>query len=412
MVDPLLDPLDTMPVDRPTPQVMQRYRDSTQATGETFEDILSKKIDRQPTPVMTPDALRVPEIKAKPKNNISVPQDNQQVQSVSNNLAASSNQIKNESVTEKSIAEPIQYPELKPSDILPINLLDILNLQIGNKNPEEQKAPKVQVTQEKQEKSVTKDATDISPKQTKSEIVDHDAPVLDTPKQDAVLQDTTYIIQRGDTLSHIVSSSLRESGQEFSTRDVYQLVNLLAAHNGIENPDKIYAGNKLDLEPIYSRQFIAQENKTQHTALPGELQPPVNGYITSEYGMRQHPISKQEDFHSGIDIGVPIGTPITPVKSGQVTFTGEQSGYGQVVEIDHNDGTRSLYGHLSDLMVEKGDMIEANDVIALSGDTGRSTGPHLHLEIHQDGRTIDPLTVISRDEIENGPRQIARGDIK
>jgi len=424
MVDPLLDPLDTMPVDRPTPKAAYRYRESTQATGETFGDILSQKIDRQPTPVMTPDALRVPEIKPKPKNNISVAQNNQQVTTNPNQLAASSSDSSNQEVKAQSIVEPSPTPELKPSDILPINLLDILNLQIDNKKPEEPKASKSQVTPEK---TAVADALDVKVEQPKTEIVDRQAPSQAITNQETVKQelarqeivkqetsqhDSTYIIQSGDTLSHIVSSSLRESGQEYSTRDVYQLVNMIAAHNEIDNPDRIYAGNQIDLEPLYSGQFIAQETKPQHTAMAGELQSPVKGYITSGFGLRNHPISKQEHFHNGIDIGVPTGTPVTPVQSGQVVFSGEKGGYGQVVEIDHNNGMRSVYGHLSDLMVKTGDRIEANDVIALSGNTGRTTGPHLHLEIHRDGRVIDPLTVISRNEIENTPRQIARGDIR
>ncbi len=419
MVDPLLDPLDTMPVDRPTPKAVQRHRESTQAAGETFGDILSQKIELQPTPVMTPDALRIPEIKAKPKKEAPVAQENQQVKTDPNTQATPSNHINNEPVKEKSTVEPIQTPELKTADILPINLLDILNLQIDNKNPEEKKAPKPQITPEKPATNV---ASDVNPQQTKAETVDHKSPSQETtiqetpkqeiPKQDIAKQDSTYIIQSGDTLSHIVSSTLRESGQEYSTRDVYQLVNMIAAHNGIDNPDRIYAGNQLDLEPLYSGQFIAQEAKPQHTAMAGELQSPVNGYITSDFGLRRHPISKQEHFHNGIDIGVPIGTPVTPVQSGQVVFSGEKGGFGQVVEIDHNNGTRSVYGHLSDLMVKTGDRIEPHDVIALSGDTGRSTGPHLHLEIQRGGRTIDPLTVISRNDIENTRRQIARGDIR
>ncbi|MGC9326759.1 MAG: M23 family metallopeptidase, partial [Candidatus Hinthialibacter sp.] len=93
---------------------------------------------------------------------------------------------------------------------------------------------------------------------------------------------------------------------------------------------------------------------------------------------------------------------------GVVEFSGEKSGYGQVVEIKHDDGSYSLYAHLSHRQVQAGDLIQAAEPLGLSGDTGRATGPHLHLEIRQNGEAVDPLSQIAREQFAL-PRHYARG---
>jgi murein DD-endopeptidase MepM/ murein hydrolase activator NlpD len=104
--------------------------------------------------------------------------------------------------------------------------------------------------------------------------------------------------------------------------------------------------------------------------------------------------SARDETHSGLDIAVPIGTPIRASGGGVVAELGEDGEYGLFVILNHPGDYRSLYGHASRLLVSEGDTVAAGQVIALAGSTGRSTGPHLHFEIRRGARAIDPRTVV------------------
>jgi murein DD-endopeptidase MepM/ murein hydrolase activator NlpD len=112
---------------------------------------------------------------------------------------------------------------------------------------------------------------------------------------------------------------------------------------------------------------------------------PVQGTITSPVGMRHDPIDGLFRHHNGVDIAVPSGTPVKPVASGVVSFSGFRPGYGNMVIIAHDDGMVTLYAHNSACLVKEGERVEAGSTVALSGSTGRSTGPHLHFEAWKDG---------------------------
>jgi murein DD-endopeptidase MepM/ murein hydrolase activator NlpD len=101
-------------------------------------------------------------------------------------------------------------------------------------------------------------------------------------------------------------------------------------------------------------------------------------------------------MHKGIDVANNVGTPIVAARSGTVTYSGwHDGGYGYFVEISHSDGSRSLYGHNSRLLVRKGDVVEQGQQISQMGSTGRSTGPHLHFEIHSPGQgASNPLAFL------------------
>ncbi|MEQ8444323.1 MAG: M23 family metallopeptidase [Pelagibacterium sp.] len=117
--------------------------------------------------------------------------------------------------------------------------------------------------------------------------------------------------------------------------------------------------------------------------------------ISSAFGLRQDPFTGQSAFHSGIDFPAPTGTPILSAGGGAVTFVGWKGAYGRVVEITHASGLMSRYPHLSRALVEQGDEVEADMVIALVGSTGRSTGPHLHFEIRDGNSAIDPTPYLA-----------------
>lgn len=117
---------------------------------------------------------------------------------------------------------------------------------------------------------------------------------------------------------------------------------------------------------------------------------PASGRVSSEYGMRRHPISGQLQLHQGIDIAAPTGTPVHATAAGRVVFAGSRGGYGLTVVIDHGYGLQTLYAHNSRLYVAEGDVVERGDVIAAVGSTGLSTGPHVHYEVHRNGEAVNP----------------------
>lgn len=112
--------------------------------------------------------------------------------------------------------------------------------------------------------------------------------------------------------------------------------------------------------------------------------PVDGGVVTSGIGWRHDPFgSGRMVYHSGYDIAVPTGTKVYPVEAGTVYFAGTYRGYGEMVAVDHGNGYVTIYGHNSKLLVKSGGHVESSTVIALSGSTGHSTGPHVHYELRQ-----------------------------
>jgi murein DD-endopeptidase MepM/ murein hydrolase activator NlpD len=122
--------------------------------------------------------------------------------------------------------------------------------------------------------------------------------------------------------------------------------------------------------------------------------PVLDGYIASYFGMRPDPFNGRRDFHPGLDIDVPFGSPVHAVADGVVTYAGERPGYGKVVEIDHGDGYMTRYAHNSKLLAHAGERVHAGDIISDVGSTGRSTGPHVHFEVWYHGRVVNPLAFV------------------
>jgi murein DD-endopeptidase MepM/ murein hydrolase activator NlpD len=118
--------------------------------------------------------------------------------------------------------------------------------------------------------------------------------------------------------------------------------------------------------------------------------PHVGGVITSGVGMRIDPIDGKPRYHNGIDIAIREGTPVTAVAPGVVVYSGLRSGYGNTVLIEHANGMVTLYGHNSRLAISAGQFVDSSTIIAFSGNTGRSTGPHLHFEAWQAGTNVTP----------------------
>ncbi len=147
--------------------------------------------------------------------------------------------------------------------------------------------------------------------------------------------------------------------------------------------------NALDFE-----QLIKQlEQKRNLLAATPSIRP-VNGWITSGFGGRVSPFTGQHEFHSGIDISNAPGTKIIAPANGRVATAAEKVYIGNLVILDHGHGRSTKYGHLKEILVNPGQEVKRGDVIGLVGNTGRSTGPHLHYEVLINGTPVDPLKYI------------------
>jgi murein DD-endopeptidase MepM/ murein hydrolase activator NlpD len=117
---------------------------------------------------------------------------------------------------------------------------------------------------------------------------------------------------------------------------------------------------------------------------------PVHGRISSRYGYRFHPVHKRRMMHTGLDIAARHGSPIRAALAGRVTFVGWKGGYGNTVVIEHPNGCKTLYGHCSRILVSRGETVKRSQQIAKVGSTGISTGPHVHFEVREHNKRVNP----------------------
>ncbi|MCL2215563.1 MAG: M23 family metallopeptidase [Defluviitaleaceae bacterium] len=136
---------------------------------------------------------------------------------------------------------------------------------------------------------------------------------------------------------------------------------------------------------------IAEESAFYYPEPPLWLNP-VTGRISSPAGTRYSPITGHVEFHDGVDIAIPVGTPIVAPKDGSVVAAGYSPSFGHFLRIAHANGYTSFYAHLSRFAVTIGDVVRQGYRVAYSGNTGMSTGPHLHFGIFHEGQFIDPIT--------------------
>lgn len=123
--------------------------------------------------------------------------------------------------------------------------------------------------------------------------------------------------------------------------------------------------------------------------------PVRGGRVTSPFGSRIDPLSTFRSFHTGIDIGVPAGTPIYSIGSGQVTFSGEYLGFGNLVVVQHGKDITTHYAHCWETKVKVGQIVSSSTVLGFVGRSGRATGPHLHFEVRYHGIPVNPEWILS-----------------
>ena len=141
--------------------------------------------------------------------------------------------------------------------------------------------------------------------------------------------------------------------------------------------------------------LLAEQQIQTESFLSGR---PVNrGWISSTYGRRIDPFTGKLAWHQGIDFATGrTGVDVKAVAAGVVTYAGDKQGYGNMVKVNHGNGYETLYAHNEKLLVKPGDIVKKGQVITLSGNSGRSTGPHVHFEVHKNGRVVDPSSYVHR----------------
>lgn len=146
------------------------------------------------------------------------------------------------------------------------------------------------------------------------------------------------------------------------------------------------------------QQLSVLENMIMNHNLEAEVlpagRPIIKGWISSKYGIRSDPFTGKPEFHKGMDLAGKEGSDIVAVAAGVVTWAGKRYGYGNLVEINHGKGYVTRYGHSKEVKVKVGDTVKKGQLIATIGNTGRSTGPHVHFEVWRNGRTVDPMKYV------------------
>ena len=136
-------------------------------------------------------------------------------------------------------------------------------------------------------------------------------------------------------------------------------------------------------------------DKEYRQAIAPTGRPITWGWMSSKYGERLDPISGKKAWHAGVDFAGKKGSDVVAVGGGVVTYAGKRYGYGKMVEIAHGDGYVTRYGHHQEVLVALGDVVKPGEVIGLMGSSGRSTGPHVHLEVLKNGRHVDPSKYVA-----------------
>jgi murein DD-endopeptidase MepM/ murein hydrolase activator NlpD len=156
--------------------------------------------------------------------------------------------------------------------------------------------------------------------------------------------------------------------------------------------DKLSAEATRQEQSLQELQAYFQDQKSLLASTPSVW--PARGWVTSDFGQRVDPYTADRVMHSGLDIAAPHGKEVYAPSDGTVVFAGLEGGYGNVIVVDHGYGIKTRYGHLAKMLVKAGDRVKRGALIAAVGNTGRSTGPHLHYEVRVNGIPQNPRKFI------------------
>jgi murein DD-endopeptidase MepM/ murein hydrolase activator NlpD len=190
-----------------------------------------------------------------------------------------------------------------------------------------------------------------------------------------------------DKLPAVVKSRAMGGGTSAAT---------LGALPALQSPENTFGLLRELLEGLESRLHSVQTDVDKRNALAAATPSiwPAHGWLTSRVGPRPDPITGANDFHPGLDISADYGSPVYATADGTVVYAQKQSGYGNLIVVEHGYGLESRYGHLSRYKVQSGEKVKRGDVLGFVGSTGRSTGAHLHYEVRLNGRLLNPLQLL------------------
>jgi murein DD-endopeptidase MepM/ murein hydrolase activator NlpD len=215
----------------------------------------------------------------------------------------------------------------------------------------------------------------------------------------------------GSDVAHSSASERRKAAQEFSSLlflEVLKAMRAAVPQEGLLENESLSRDIYTSMMDAEIARVMAQRDSTgftqqvekslEKTAVqarqPIQPQNSARGIVSSGFGERTDPLNGQVRFHEGVDIAAPTGTSVKAAVDGKVIFSGNVAGYGNLVEIDHGDGLVSRYGHNATNFVAAGDAVKAGQAIALVGNTGRSTGPHVHFEVRKAGKPVNPESLL------------------
>lgn len=208
------------------------------------------------------------------------------------------------------------------------------------------------------------------------------AELAGTPAGGAVTEQSSPVAAASATTPAMRATAL-QAASTARTQGV-TLGAMLAARSGLTSAAAAVAGPVGTTVAATGR--VGEGPFAGHTAVVA----PTTGRVSSPFGMRTHPITGQYRHHDGLDLAAPTGTPVVAITDGTVVATGSRGGYGLTVDVDHGNGTMTRYAHLSAIDVEVGQAVGAGVQLGDVGSTGRSTGPHLHVEVRVEGEPVDP----------------------
>lgn len=234
-----------------------------------------------------------------------------------------------------------------------------------------------------------------------SEIIDH---LADLPKymkfstivSSKIIHEKGYILKKHVVKKNDTLSSMARSYKTTVAR--------IKKQNGLKT-DIIRLGDILEV-PVVTGSASRKKIVTERVF----INPVPNSRVSSYYGRRKDPFNKySKNFHSGLDLAAPLGTPVMAAAEGEVVFTGKNGGYGNTVILLHENGYKTVYAHCSKIVVEVGEKVKMGRVIAAVGRTGTATGAHLHFEVYKNGKLHNPSSALRtyKKIVTNLPTKVA-----
>ncbi len=313
-----------------------------------------------------------------------------------NNLARDLNVIDDKILNSKKL-EDAEKEKLMNSRIKTWGELDFLRTRIVEMLRDEEFTPEYTKLSELSAEYELTRAENEELKKRNAQLIDSMAQIVDA---DNIIVDTVSALTKENTDE--LNKNIKRVNSTLASLGLSQAT-LLRNANKYTNPLVGSAFTPIefdkDLDEKYQKLADGLERwnglRRLNEVLP--LGKPVDSRITSNYGTRNDPFTGKPKKHRGIDFAGKIGTELMAVAPGRVVSAGERVGYGTTVEIDHGLGFTTLYAHLSQILVSRGDWVRPGTVIGLAGSSGRSTGPHLHYEIRYKGAPFDPTKFVKEE---------------